>query len=293
MSGLPQGAWQDRDDATFGLLVEGGTLWAFQNGDLQRAAQAFPAGDGKWKACAEGRESPLDVSAGAATLTLRDPWTKELRRLHPAPSADWKPEPLPLPPTKPLSSAEVEIIQAEIWQRHQEDLDALGTPRKFDPAESWKQPPADADFWNPAAAANVTANRNFLRQLVSRVGWIDVERFGYATAFEAGLLLLHSKDPRLLMAALPMVQRDVESGKLLGDSYALTYDKLQILLGRKQRFGSQVGSDAHGPYALPTEDSGQVEERRQQLGLVPLSRYLAVFGATEVRFSSDCAGLAP
>jgi hypothetical protein len=288
---LPQGAWLDPADAAFGLLIENRTLWFFQHGDLQRAAQAFLT-DGGWMACAQGRERPLELATSGEAPALRDPWQGELRRLEKAAGVDWEPAPLALPPAMPLSMDEVERIQGEIWQRRREDLDALGPLEMVDPAEAWRLPPPERGVWNPAWVANVTANRKFLRQLVARVGWIDAERFGYATAFEAGLLLLHCKDPRLLMAALPVIERDVAAERLLGDAYALTYDKLQILLGKKQRFGTQVDYDAQGhPFALPTESPERIDERREQLGLSPLSQYFAVLGGTEVRFSTECAGL--
>lgn len=96
----------------------------------------------------------------------------------------------------------------------------------------------------------------------------------------------------MMMAALPVIQKDVEAGRLFGDSYALVYDKLQILLGRKQRFASQVDYDAQSrPYLRPTEQPERADERRAQWGLAPLAQYMALFGGTEVRFSPDCSEL--
>jgi hypothetical protein len=286
---LPQGAWRDPGDPRFGLLIEGQTIWSFQNGEPQRAVQIFKGRDGGLRACPEGREVALELEVEGDNLTLKDPWRGELRRLEREPASTLKPVPFPLPAPRPFTLQETEAVQGEISQRQHADLELQQQPSAPSRPPSWQQP---APAWNPALAENVTANRKFLRQLVSRVGWIDAGRFGYGAAFRAELLLLHSLDAAMMMAALPVIQKDVEEGRLFGDSYALVYDKLQILLGKKQRFASQVDYDAQSrPYLRPTEQPETADERRAQWGLVPLAQYIAVFGGTEVRFSPDCAEL--
>jgi hypothetical protein len=118
-------------------------------------------------------------------------------------------------------------------------------------------------------------NLRFLTALVQEVGWLDTARFGEKTSVYATILLKHTGDLPLSLAALPFIERDL---KLTGDgqSYAVLYDGVQLELGRKQRYGTQIAVDAQGnPYVLPLEDPAKVDEYLKEMGVPPLSQYLA------------------
>jgi hypothetical protein len=66
--------------------------------------------------------------------------------------------------------------------------------------------------------------------------------------------------------------------------YAILYDRLQLNLGCKQRYGRQVAKDSEGqPMVLPLEDASKVEQFRKEIGLPPLAEYLKL--ASEGLFS--------
>ncbi|MEO6195884.1 MAG: hypothetical protein ABIS20_22935, partial [Thermoanaerobaculia bacterium] len=93
----------------------------------------------------------------------------------------------------------------------------------------------------------------------------------------------------LMLAALPKIKEEVEARRLGGDTYALLYDRIQLLLGKKQHYGTRMGKDPTGqPIVLPTELPETVDERRKSLGMDPLSVYVKIFGASAARFSSAC-----
>jgi hypothetical protein len=74
--------------------------------------------------------------------------------------------------------------------------------------------------------------------------------------------------------------------------YVLLLDRLELSLGKRQRYGSQVATDERGEiFVLPVEDPAKVDALRESLGLIPLKEYVQVFGASEVKFSQDCQGL--
>lgn len=118
-------------------------------------------------------------------------------------------------------------------------------------------------------------NLDFLTNLVGDIGWIDVERFGAQTAVYATILAKHTEDLRLMMAILPQAQKDLKlSGE--GQTYAVLYDGLQIELGGKQRYGTQIAEDDQGePYVLPVEDPRKINAYLDEMGLPPYSQYLA------------------
>ena len=94
----------------------------------------------------------------------------------------------------------------------------------------------------------------------------------------------------MMMAALPYLKKDVDRGLMGPDTFALHYDRLQLALGLRQRYGSQVATTPQGEtVVLPVEgDPSEIDRLRRQLGLIPLADYVRVFGAPAVRFSTDC-----
>lgn len=118
-----------------------------------------------------------------------------------------------------------------------------------------------------------SANTGYVKTLVQSVGWIDVGRFGEEAAHHAFLLVQHSMDLPLMMAALPRIQADVESGSGLGVELAMLYDRVQLLLGEKQRYGTNWQETDDERRLLPLEDPERVNEFRKELGLPPLEGY--------------------
>jgi hypothetical protein len=136
-------------------------------------------------------------------------------------------------------------------------------------------------------------NTRWLKSLVKEIGWIDVSRFGADASNDAFLMVQHSGDFRLLMAALPEIERDVRAKRFKdGQPYALLYDRVRVSLAGKQRYGTQIARNAEGALVvLPLENRAKVEEFRKEIGLMPLSQYLdyvkRATGAKEVVFQED------
>jgi len=121
-------------------------------------------------------------------------------------------------------------------------------------------------------------NTEFLLIMIEEIGWIDATRFGSEASDAAFLLVQHSGDIRLMRTALPLVEADVEAGKLNGQAFALLHDRCQLNLGYRQRYGSQIGIMPDGRSVLmPMEDPDGVDARRAALGMGPLAEYLAHF----------------
>jgi len=128
-------------------------------------------------------------------------------------------------------------------------------------------------------------NTNYLIKLVEKIGWIDSKRFGKRTSIEAFLIVQHSGNVGLMMAALPKLKED---GQL--NSYALVYDRLQLMIGKKQLYGSQLSTSSEGEAGLmPLEDPENVDKLRKEVGLEPLAQYIKNFGLKEVKvFDWNC-----
>lgn len=137
-------------------------------------------------------------------------------------------------------------------------------------------------------------NTRYLKDLISEVGWIDVQRFGYPASNAAFLLVQHSYDLPLMMAVLPRIKADVDADRTEGEPYALLVDRLQLALGEKQLYGSQVFTNEYGEYAiLPVAEPDRLGERRAALHMTSIAEYMQAWGSTEVRISSACSSERP
>jgi hypothetical protein len=80
------------------------------------------------------------------------------------------------------------------------------------------------------------------------------------------------------MTLLPYAEHDLkDSGD--GQTYAVLYDALQLELGKKQLYGTQVAKDKHDGhlFVLPMQESkAQVNVRLAKMKLPSLDEYLAV-----------------
>jgi hypothetical protein len=174
------------------------------------------------------------------------------------------PEPvaLVLGARRTLDERELATIQSELARKRDLDQAVRKDRRRRD-----EMARVDAD------------NTTYLKSVVTDVGWIDVERFGQAAANAAFLLVQHSGDMPLMMAALPEIERDVRAGKADAQNFALLYDRTQLMSGGKQRYGSQLRENEDGELVVyRLEDPDRVDALRRELGLTPLRDYLALFG---------------
>jgi hypothetical protein len=205
-----------------------------------------------WKTSLD--KGALSVDTGGGTGSFR-------RMDKDPPEIELKPHPLGKPAA--VGADRVKRVQEELAKRREQDQ----AVRK-DAARAREMGKVDAE------------NTAWLKDLVKELGWIDAKRFGADSATAAFLLVQHSGDTPLMLAALPEIERDAKAKLVDGQDFALLYDRLHLNLGEKQRFGSQIASGPDGKdVVLPLEDRANVEKIRAALGLFPLSQYLEFFKA--------------
>ena len=194
------------------------------------------------------------------------------------------PQPLPLGARAEIPAERLAELHAEFARRHELDQavrKSKASKPMHDELEAMSRVDADNTAW--------------LRARVGELGWIDVERFGKEAALSAVLIVQHSGDLPLMLAALPEIERDVREHGLDGQNFALLWDRTQVTLGRRQRYGSQLGGDELGRLVVVAlEDCARVEELRKALRMQPLKQYLDFFRTgtppRQVAFEDDEAG---
>jgi hypothetical protein len=120
------------------------------------------------------------------------------------------------------------------------------------------------------------SNTRRMRIIVRKYGWPSPTLVG-RDGTEAAFLLVQHADLAFQKQMLPLVTKAYKQGELSGQSYALLLDRVLVGEGKPQVYGTQakrfeewVGSQ---PVLEPIEDEGNVDKRRAEVGLSPLSEY--------------------
>jgi hypothetical protein len=210
---------------------------------------------------AMGREMEIRYTIKDGILTQTDKAGSQrqaYRRLTGVPP-EFELKPLALGKPGPVAAEKVKEIQGELARRLETDQAVRRDMNRFQ-HEGAK---VDAE------------NTKYVKSLVATLGWLDAERFGREAANAAFLLVQHSSDLRLMMAALPEIKKDLKAKRVDPQDYALLFDRIQTSVGEKQRYGTQLGQNEKGELIVfPLEDRKKVEEFRKEIGLFPLSQYL-------------------
>jgi hypothetical protein len=283
--GWVAGVWQDKADPGFFFEVAGPQILIASGGRIREAATILRPIAAGLLVCEDGHEARLQVRRSGEQLHLaraREGKDRVLTRLA------FRPEALAvalhLGTPSPLPEEKVLAIQREIRLRREAEH-ALFDQRRPQPLAQlpWLQAssplsPPSLSSGSPddvRVVARYGENGEYMRALVQEVGWVDVGRFGYSASHEAFFLVQHSSDLPLLLAVLPWIQKDAAAGLIAGSAYALMFDRIQLTLGRAQRFGSQMGRGADGgAIVLPLEDPEGADARRRQWGMQPLADYV-------------------
>jgi hypothetical protein len=115
-----------------------------------------------------------------------------------------------------------------------------------------------------------------MKTIIEQYGWPGPELVG-EDGTEAALLLVQHADHEFQKEVLPMVRDAYLANKLTGQNYALLLDRVLVAEGKPQVYGTQAkGFDqwkGHEPVLQPIEDEANVDKRRAEVGLPPLSEY--------------------
>ncbi len=263
------GVWQDVASATHFVELESGRMRELHSTDVEFARASYDIDHvtrSVW-----GRRERWDLSFEDEALVVTAPG--RALRLHKAAArpAALDPAPLVLGAHSELGKERLAALVAEFAKRR--DIDQAV---RTDATRAHEMEAVDSD------------NTAWLKELVAEIGWIDVTRFGKEAAGAAFLIVQHSGDLPLMMAVLPEIETDVRQHGVDPQNYALLWDRLQVRLGKRQRYGSQLGTDEQGRMVvIALEDRARVEELRKAIGLFPLKQYLDLFRSGTFATAAD------
>ena len=106
-----------------------------------------------------------------------------------------------------------------------------------------------------------------LKAIVKQYGWPGNDLVGRDGAWAAFLILLNAEFA-IKKEMLPLVQDAYRAGKTDGNIYAYMVDDVRVAEGKPQVYGTR---DKKGGGVYPIEDEANVNKRRAEVGLPPLS----------------------
>ncbi|MBK9735077.1 MAG: hypothetical protein IPO92_08980 [Saprospiraceae bacterium] len=114
-----------------------------------------------------------------------------------------------------------------------------------------------------------------VKSILDNYGWLGADVVGGQGNSTLFLVIQHS-DQATQEKYLPMMREAVKNGKAQGSSLALLEDRVALKQAKRQIYGSQIGRDPDTQiyYVSPLEDPDNVDKRRAEVGLGPLSEYV-------------------
>ncbi|MBL4709394.1 MAG: hypothetical protein JKY48_13235 [Flavobacteriales bacterium] len=118
-------------------------------------------------------------------------------------------------------------------------------------------------------------NELAITNLLDERGWLGSEVVGVKGNSTLFLVIQHAPI-ETQQKYLPMMRQAVKDGKARGSSLALLEDRVNLRTGKKQIYGSQIGTASDGAYYVQAlEDPLNVDKRRASVGLGVLNSYTA------------------
>ena len=127
----------------------------------------------------------------------------------------------------------------------------------------------------PKMAETDSLNQIQVRKILDERGWLGPEvvgERGNATLF----LVIQHADLETQIKYLPMMRKAVSKGNARGRDLALLEDRVALGQGKQQIYGSQIWENKETglPYVAPLRDPKNVNQRRKEIGLMPIELYL-------------------
>jgi hypothetical protein len=144
--------------------------------------------------------------------------------------------------------------------------------------------------YHPRMAEVNSRNAERLEEIIDEHGWPGRSLVGDRASRAAWLVLQHAiAYPRLMRRGLELVREAAGQGEVAQAEVVMLEDRIRILEGRPQLFGTQYEWDDRGEMSpLPIEDPAGVDQRRLAVGLPRLGE-----NTQRVRQGTRAAGERP
>jgi hypothetical protein len=156
------------------------------------------------------------------------------------------------------------------------------------PQGEYKEWPAEK--WSHFKDSVFVSNQTRVQQIFDEHGFVGYDLEGKEGSGHFWLIVQHSDhNPVFQQSVLEKMKIEVEKQNADPSTYGLLVDRVNLNLGKKQVYGTQVdyNSETGQAFAKDLIDSLTVDERRRSIGLPPMAKYLNEM--TEMHFEMNKA----
>lgn len=127
--------------------------------------------------------------------------------------------------------------------------------------------------YHPRIKAVHERNNARIKDIIEQYGWPGIGLVGKEGAEAAWLIVQHAVlDTEFMGSCLELLREAVRSGEAEGRHFAYLQDRVLIMSGRPQIYGTQHDVDEHGiAFSLPMENPEDVDNVRREMGLGTLA----------------------
>ena len=149
---------------------------------------------------------------------------------------------------------------------------AAGIKRMVDVDQDMRERSDKENFWDEEVDAR---NTERMKEIVAEIGWPTVSKVGVEGASNAWLLVQHADHDVTFQEECLNLMKEAPEGEVDRTDIAYLEDRVRVNQGRGQLYGTQFTQEnrQHIPRAI--EDEENVDERRAELGMGPLSEQIA------------------
>lgn len=116
-------------------------------------------------------------------------------------------------------------------------------------------------------------NTERLKAIVAAIGWPTISKVGPEASESAWLLVQHATAEPAFMKQCLTLMKGAEEGDVDPATIAYLEDRLLIMEGKPQIYGTQFLTNNGVTEPFPIEDSDRVDERRARVGLGTYAEY--------------------
>ena len=166
---------------------------------------------------------------------------------------------------KPLQKELLEIFKEDQDIRHQ----------YIDSSKKYGYNNSIVDSLAQVMMFNDSVDLEKVTKILDTKGWVGKDKVGDQANSTLFLVIQHA-DIKTQQKYLPMMREAVKKGNASGSALALLEDRVALREGKKQIYGSQIGRNTktNKYYVEALEDPDNVDKRRSQMGLGPISDYV-------------------
>ncbi len=170
----------------------------------------------------------------------------------------------------PISKPE---LRQELGDMVKEDQKA-----RFKMIEMMRQSPASSEEMTAILKELRAIDRKHtqrMKEIVKQHGWPTRSMVGADGAQNAWLLVQHADHDRAFQShCLELMKLLLDQGEVSKSNFAYLTDRVLIGEGKPQRYGTQLHTVAGELVPQKMEDPERVDERRKEMGMEPLAKYL-------------------